>query len=116
MKTNILGCKLGRTASKTSVQWADEGRIDCYFRVFGLRSEQDQSEDRHAAHQAQPSMGARRRKTSDDDHTAPVDPWVPYWLPVLGNKARNGTLMQEIQKSVPGFSACTRSRDVFSHI
>lgn len=62
MKTNILGCKLGRTASKTSVQWADEGRIDCYFRVFGLRSEQDQSEDRHAAHQAQPwEQGAGRR-------------------------------------------------------
>lgn len=83
---------MGRTASKTSVQLADEGRIDCYFHVFGLRSEQGQSEDRHAGHQAQQSMGARRRKTSDDDHTASVDPWVPCWLPVLGNKDLAGTL------------------------
>lgn len=83
---------MGRTASKTGVQLADEGRIDCYFHVFGLRSEQGQSEDRHAGHQAQQSMGARRRKTSDDDHTASVDPWVPCWLPVLGNKDLAGTL------------------------
>jgi len=31
-------------------------------------------------------MGAETRKKSNDDHSAPDNPMVPHWFPVLGNK------------------------------
>lgn len=46
------------------------------------------------------SMGARRRKKSDDDHTASEDPWVPRWLPVLGNRQRHSDVGEERKEKV----------------
>lgn len=46
------------------------------------------------------SMGARRRKKSDDDHTASEDPWVPRWLPVLGNRQRHSDMGKEVKEKV----------------
>lgn len=46
------------------------------------------------------SMGARRRKKSDDDHTASEDPWVPRWLPVLGNRQRHSDVGEEAKEKV----------------
>lgn len=46
------------------------------------------------------SMGARRRKKSDDDHTASEDPWVPRWLPVLGNRQRHSDVGEETKEKV----------------
>lgn len=45
-------------------------------------------------------MGARRRKKSDDDHTASEDPWVPRWLPVLGNRQRHSDMGKEVKEKV----------------
>lgn len=45
-------------------------------------------------------MGARRRKKSDDDHTASEDPWVPRWLPVLGNRQRHSDVGEETKEKV----------------
>lgn len=46
------------------------------------------------------SMGARRRKKSDGDHTASEDPWVPRRLPVLGNRQRQSDVGEETKEKV----------------
>lgn len=54
------------------------------------------------------SMGAKRRKKSNGDHTASEDPWAPRQLPVLGNRQRQSDVGEEAKEKVQ--AACGRSR------